>query len=191
MLAAILAFGLFGGHSARPCPNALFVECQDTRALAANAGFQLALHDFLGGAHERYLHGDKPLYGQVMDLIANPMQPGQAVGEDMRLFAGCRRFACPEKAALIIGRRGIIAIGIVDYSHGNPGLEVIVRRNDAGAWAPEGALKDWATAAVSKQAEHDHASMSLHEVRVRALDGEANAPPPPQARRKLFNLPAL
>ena len=95
MLAAILAFGLFGGHSARPCPNALFVECQDTRALAANAGFQLALHDFLGGAHERYLHGDKPLYGQVMDLIANPMQPGQAVGEDMRLFAGCRRFACP------------------------------------------------------------------------------------------------
>ena len=190
MLAAILAFGLFGGHSARPCPSSLFVECQDTRALAANAGFQRALHDFLGDAHERYLHGDKPLYGQILDLIADPMRPGEDVGEDMRLFAGCRRFACPEKAALIIGRRGIIAIGIVDYSHGNPGLEVIVRRDDAGVWASEDALKAWATAAVAEQADHDHASMSLHQVRVRALEGEQDAPPP-LARRSFFNLPPL
>ena len=190
MLASILVLGLFGGPGPRPCPSAQFVQCQDTRALAANPGFQSALRSFVGDAHERYLHGDKPLYGQVMDLIAKPQLPGQQVGEDMRLFAGCRRFSCPEKAALIIGQRGIIAIGIVDYSHGNPALEVIVRRNDAYTWGPEQALKGWATAAVSKEAEMQHESMSLHQVRVRALDDEPN-PSAPTPRRRFFNLPPL
>ena len=191
MLGAILALGLFGGPRPQPCPSARFVQCHDTRALAANPGFQQALRLFVGDAHERYLHGDKPLYSQVMELIADPQAPGRGVGEDMRLFAGCRRFACPEKAAVIVGQRGIIAIGIVDYSHGDPGLEVIVRHADASAWAYRNALTDWAQAAVAGQAAHDHASTSLHEVRLRALDSETASAAGQAPRRRLFNWPNM
>ncbi len=191
MLGAILALGLFGGPRPQPCPAARFVQCEDTRALSANAGFQQALHQFVGDAHERLLHGDKPLYDQVLQLIANPQAPGRGVGEDMKLFAGCRRFACPEKAAVIVSQRGIIAIGIVDYSHGDPGLEVIVRHADASALAYQNALKDWAQAAVAGQAAHDHASMSLHQVRIRALDSETASNATQRARRHLFDMPNM
>ena len=104
MLAVILVFGLFGPPKPVPCPSRDLVQCVDTRALNANPGFPLALHDFLGVAHERLLHGDRPLYDQVLELMARP--DGQAapkVGEDMRLFAGCRKMACP--ACRIVKRR--------------------------------------------------------------------------------------
>lgn len=189
MLAAIVAFSLFGAPKPLPCPVHAFVECADTRALTADADFQLALHDFLGGAHERLLHGDRPLYDQVLELMANPDRAAPQVGEDMRLFAGCRRMSCPEKAAVIVGHRGIVAIGLIDYTHGEPGLEMIVRRSGDGAWGPEQALRSWAEGCVANQAEHDHANTALHDTRVRALDEEAaNAP---KARRGLFSLPPL
>lgn len=194
MLAAILAFGLFGAPKPQPCPPRAFVQCADTRALTANPGFQAALHDFLGAAHERLLHGDRPLYDQVLELMARP-DGGAApqVGEDMRLYAGCRRMACPEKAAVIVGQRGILAVGLIDYTHGDPALEVIVRRADNGAWGPEQALRSWAEGAVARQAEHDHANTSLHDMRVRALDQAASADPPPTRHglRGLLSLPRL
>lgn len=194
MLAAIVAFSLFGAPKPLPCPSRAFVQCVDTRALTANPGFQVALHDFLGASHERLLHGDRPLYDQVLELMARP-DKGAApqVGEDMRLYAGCRRMACPEKAAVIVGHRGILAVGLIDYTHGDPALEVIVRHADNSAWGPEQALRSWAANAVAVQAEHDHANTSLHDTRVRALDEEAAAGPPPAKRglRGLFSLPRL
>ena len=132
MLAAIVAFSLFGARKPLPCPDRAFVQCVDTRALTANPGFQVALHDFLGGAHERLLHGDRPLYDQVLELMANPDRIAPEVGDDMRLYAGCRRMACPEKAAVIVGQRGILAVGLIDYTTGDPALEVIVRLFQTG-----------------------------------------------------------
>jgi hypothetical protein len=166
----------------------------DTRALTANSGFQEALHDFLGAAHERLLHGDRPLYDQVLELMAKP-ENGAApkVGQDMRLYAGCRRMSCPEKAAVIVGDAGILAVGLIDYTHGDPGLEVIVRRADGAARGAQQALHTWASGAVAQQAEHDHANTSLHDTRVRALDEEALAGPPPTRHglRALLSLPRL
>jgi hypothetical protein len=163
----------------------------DTRALTANPGFQTALHDFLGASHERLLHGDHPLYDQVLASMAKPDSAAPPpVGEDMRLYAGCRRLACPEKAAVIIGQRGIVAVGLIDYTRGDPCLEVIVRRDDDSLWGPEQALKTWAEIAVAQQAEHDHANTGLHEIRVRALDQEGAAGPPP-AKHGLSSLRSL
>lgn len=194
MLAAILAFGLFGAPKPLPCPSGDFVQCADTRALTANPGFQAALRDFLGASHERLLHGDRLLYDQVLELMAR--QEGGAaphVGEDMRLYAGCRRMACPEKAAVIVGQSGILAVGLIDYTTGDPALEVIVRRADNSARGPQQALRAWAQNAVAEQADHDHANMSLHDTRIRALDQEAARGPPPARRglRSLLSLPRL
>lgn len=194
MLAAFLAFGLFGSPKPQPCPARAFDQCVDTRALTANPGFQEALHDFLGASHERLLHGDRPLYDQVLQLMAKP--DGRAaprVGEDMHLYAGCRKMACPEKAAVIVGQRGILAVGLIDYTTGDPALEVIVRRADNSAWGPEQALRSWAEGAVARQADHDHANTSLHDTRVRVLDeaAEADAPPPKHGLRHLLSLPRL
>ena len=72
MFAAILALGLFASPPPTPCPATQFVRCADTRALVANPGFREALQAFVGEAHARYLHGDRPLYGQVLELIAKP-----------------------------------------------------------------------------------------------------------------------
>jgi hypothetical protein len=193
MLAAIVAFGLFGAPKPLPCPSRAMVECADTRALTADPGFQSALHDFLGASHERLLHGDRPLYDQVLELMANPERAAPRVGEDMRLYAGCRRMACPEKAAVIVGERGILAVGLIDYTTGDPALEVIVRHADNNAWGPEQALRSWAEGVVAHQADHDHANTSLHDTRVRALDDEALAGPPPARRglRSLLSLPRL
>ena len=197
MLAAILAFGLYGAPQPQPCPPKALVQCADTLALTANYGFQIALRDFLGASHERLLHGDRLLYDQVMELMARP-DGGVAphLGDDMRLYAGCRRMACPEKAAVIVGQRGIVAVGLIDYTHGDPALEVIVRRADNTAWGPQQALRAWAEGAVTQQAEHDHANTSLHSTRVRALDTEGAAGPPvarPSLRglRDLLSLPRL
>src|ERR1700748_1928701 len=113
MLAAIVAFSLFAAPKPLPCPARAFVQCADTRALTANPGFQAALHDFLGASHERLLHGDRSLYDQVMELMARPdAAAAPRVGDDMRLYAGCRRMACPEKAAVIVGQQGIVAGGL-------------------------------------------------------------------------------
>lgn len=193
LAAAILVFGLFGPPKPQPCPAQAFVQCADTRALTANPGFQAALHDFLGASHERLLHGDRALYDQVLELMARPEHAAPQVGEDMRLYAGCRRMACPEKAAVIVGRRGILAVGLIDYTRGDPALEVIVRRADNTSWGPRQALQTWAAAAVSQQAEHDHANTSLRDIRVRALDEEAAAGPPPfrHGLRSLLSLPRL
>jgi hypothetical protein len=194
MLAAIVAFSLFGAPKPLPCPSRAFVQCVDTRALTANPGFQAALHDFLGASHQRLLHGDRPLYDQVLELMARP-DKGAApqVGGDMRLYAGCRRMACPEKAAVVVGQSGILAVGLIDYTRGDPALEVIVRRAGSDVRGPERVLRTWAERAVAVQAEHDHANTSLHDTRVRALDEEAAAGPPPAKRglRGLLTLPRL
>ncbi len=188
MLTAILAFSLFGAPKPLPCPAHAMAQCADTQALAADPEFQTALRDFLGAAHERLLHGDRPLYDQVMELLAKSEQSAPKVGEDMRLFAGCRRLSCPEKAAVIVGSRGILAIGLIDYTHGEPGLEVIVQRSDATVWGPQQALRAWAEHAVSSQADHDHANTALSETRIRALQEE---PAARAERRGLFSLPRL
>ena len=187
MFAAILAFGLFGAPKPLPCPAHALAQCADTRALTADPDFLADLRTFLGPAHERLLHGDRPLYDQVLELLAKPDPNAPQVGEDMRLYAGCRRLACPEKAAVIVGQRGIEAIGVIDYSKGGPDLEVIVRRS--GAWGPQQALRSWAEVAVTHQAEHDHANMSLRATRVRALEEETAGGPTPERRR--FSLPHL
>ena len=188
MFAAILAFGLFGAPKPLPCPAHALARCADTRALTADPDFLAALRDFLGPAHERLLHGDRPLYDQVLELLAKPDPNAPQVGEDMRLYAGCRRLACPEKAAVIVGQGGIAAIGVIDYSKGDPDLEVIVRRSGAPAWGAQQALRSWAEVAVTHQAEHDHANMALRQTRVRALEEETAAGP---ERRHLFSLPHL
>ena len=194
MLAALVAFGLFGTPQALPCPSHALVQCADTRALTADPAFPVALHEFLGASHERLLHGDRPLYDQVLELMAKP-QSGSApqVGDDMRLYAGCRRMACPEKAAVIVGGRGILAVGLIDYTHGDPALEVIVRHADVAASGPEAALKTWAQNCVAQQAERDHASTGLHGMRVRALAEEPAGGPPTPHRSLLsrFSLPRL
>lgn len=191
MLAAIIAFSLFGAPRPLPCPARAFEQCADTRALTADADFRVALRDFLGPAHQRLLHGDRPLYDQVLELMAHPDRSAPRVGEDMRLFAGCRPRSCPEKAAVIVGERGILAVGLIDYTQGEPQLEVIVRRSGPGVWGPEQALRTWAEDAVASQADHDHANTALAETRVRVLDEEAAARPKPVARRGLFSLPPL
>ena len=194
MLAALVAFGLFGTPQALPCPSHALVQCADTRALTADPAFQAALHQFLGASHERLLHGDRPLYDQVLELMAKP-QSGSAprVGDDMRLYAGCRRMACPEKAAVIVNEQGILAVGLIDYTHGDPALEVIVRHAYVAASGPEEALRSWAQSCVAQQAERDHANTGLHGIRVRALDEEPAGGPPTQHRslRNLFSLPRL
>jgi hypothetical protein len=192
MIAAIVAISLFGAPKPLPCPSRAFVQCVDTRALTANPGFQTALRDFLGASHERLLHGDRPLYDQVLELMARPEgRAAPRVGEDMRLYAGCRRMACPEKAAVIVGQVGILAVGLIDYTHGEPALEVIVRRADSSEHASERALRAWAETAVAAQADHDHANTSLHDTRIRDLEHEALAGGPPPERRGLRSLLSL
>src|SRR6202012_2811884 len=145
MLAAIVAFSLFGAPKPLPCASGAFAQCADTRALTANPGFQAALHDFLGASHQRLLHGDRPLYDQVLELMAKPERGSTPqVGEEMRLFAGCRRMSCPEKAAVIVSGATILAVGLIDYTRGEPALEVIVRRVDSSVRGPEEALRNWA-----------------------------------------------
>jgi hypothetical protein len=162
--------------------------------LTAEPSFQPALRTFLGASHERLLHGDRPLYDQVLELMAKP-DGGAAphVGEDMRLYAGCRRMACPEKAAVIVDEHGILAIGLIDYTHGDPGLEVIVRRSNLAAGEPGEALKVWAQDCIAQQADHDHAGTGLSGMRIRALDEEPPGGPPKTQRslRGIFSLPRL
>ena len=189
MLSAIIAFSLFGAPKPLPCPARAYVECADTRALTADTDFRLALRDFLGPAHQKLLHGDRPLYDQVLELMGNPDRAAPQVGEDMRLFGGCRRMSCPEKAAVIVGRRGILAVGLIDYTRGEPQLEMIVRRSGPANWGPEQALRTWAEGAVTHQAEHDHANTALAQTHARSLDEEGVGSPKP--RRSLFTLPRL
>ena len=197
MLAAIIAFSLFSAPKPQPCPSRAFEQCADTRDLTANPGFQAALHEFLGASHERLLHGDRPLYDQVMELMARPDGTvAPHLGDNMRLYAGCRRMACPEKAAVIVSQHGILAVGLIDYTRGDPALEVIVRRADDSVWGCEQALRTWAESAVAVQAEHDHANTGLHDMRVRALDQEIAGGPPPARHglpsfRSLLTLPHL
>ena len=101
--------------------------------------------------------------------------------------------ACPEKAAVIVTQSGILAVGLIDYTHGDPALEVIVRHANVAAWGPEEALKTWAHDCVAREAEHDHANTGLNGMRVRALDEEpAGGPPTPhRSLRGLFSLPRL
>ena len=194
MLAALVALSLLAAPKPLACPSHDLVQCADTRALTAEPGFQPALRAFLGASHERLLHGDHPLYDQVLELMAKPDGASAPhVGGDMRLYAGCRRMSCPEKAAVIIGQHGILAIGLIDYTHGDPGLEVIVRRSNLAAGEPGEALKVWAQDCVAKQADHDHANTGLSGMRVRALDEEppGGLPKSQRSLRGIFNLPHL
>ncbi len=193
MLAAILALGLHLPFmdAAPACPPAVYVSCPDSRKLARNAGFQAALYRFTGDAHGAFLHGDKPLYGQVIQLISRPTQPVQELGGGARLFAGCKFLACPEKAAVIVDRYGVLAIGIIDYGDSSdPDLDIIVRRPDAGTQMRTAALKSWADAAVAKDSDSLHTRMKVRRVNVRALDYDRD-PPTPQRRRWLPAMPKI
>jgi hypothetical protein len=178
MLATILAFGLSlpWSRPSAPCPPTYFVVCPDTGHLSRNIGFQQSLHAFLGDSRAMYLHGDRPLYGQVIQLISVQAQPPRDLGGGQRLFVGCRRWSCPEKAAVIVDAREILAIGILNYrADSNPGLDVIVRRADSAASARAEVLRQWATAAVADDSDRMHSHMVLKGIKIRALDYE---PPP-------------
>jgi hypothetical protein len=179
MLVALMAFGLsfptFKGPP--PCPPDRYMACPDTHRLARNVGFQQALHRFVGEAHGAYLHGDKPLYGQVIQLISTQVQPPKDLGGGAMLFAGCKFLSCPEKAAVIVDRYGVLAIGILNYRSGSdPDLDVIVRRPDAATPARAEILKTWAQSAVSKDSSLMHTAIILRKVRLRSLDAEEFAP---------------
>lgn len=182
MLVALMAFGLslpWGRHQP-PCPPTRYIACANSHDLARNPGFQFALREFVGGAKGAYLHGDRPLYGQVLQLIDRPApQPVQEVGEGARLFAGCRLLSCPEKAAVILNRDGVLAIGILNYrDDSNPTLDVIVRRPDARTQVRAMVLKSWADTAVAADARNFHTRMAVKGVEIRVLDFDSAAPAP-------------
>jgi hypothetical protein len=193
MLVALMAFSLSLPWSkpSSPCPPTDYVACPDAHRLATNPGFKEALRRFVGDAHGSYLHGDKPLYGQVIQLISSPTGPARDIGGGARLYPGCRFLSCPEKAAVIVDRYGVQAIGIINYgSDSNPNLEVIVRRPDARTEARAEVLRTWADLAVAQDSSNLHTRMTVKAVRIRSLDFDG-PPPPPSRWRWPPTLPPL
>jgi hypothetical protein len=181
MLAALFALALTSPANAPSCATT-FIQCADTRALTANPNFQPTLRAFLGDSHERLLHGDKPLYDQVLDMLATPETQAPRVAQDYRLYAGCRKGSCPEKAAVIIGPKTIRAVGVIDYSKGDAQLEVIIRRADPAAKQITEALTAWGNTTITRQSDIDHTGMRLQATRVRTLDTAPAVKPTTTAR---------
>jgi hypothetical protein len=174
MFAAVLAFGLtLGGHKP-PCSAPLYAACANSRQLVSNRDFQAALRRFLGDHEGRYRRGTRLIYKEVAERLGEPKGPPVDIGAGARLFAGCRFIACPEKAAVIIDRTGVLAVGVIDYhSDVNPSLEVDVQRSGSEAAARAATLKVWADRAVADDSARMHAPIVLQHVTVRALREES------------------
>ena len=175
MFAALLAFSLsFGGHkSPRTCGPAPFAACETSRELITSKEFPPALKRFVGGAEAVYSQRKRPIYKEVIERLSVSGAPAQDVGHGARLFGGCRQNACPEKAAVIADRSGVIAIGVVDYrADFNPNLEVVVARAGPLANEQAAALKAWADREVAVDAEVQHAPIALQGVHIRSLREE-------------------
>jgi hypothetical protein len=173
MFAAILAFGLTLGSHKPPCVTPVYATCANARLLAASPDFQDMLKRFLGDTAGNYRQVDRSLYKEVIDRMFDPYAPPRDIGGGARLFPGCRFAACPEKAAIIMDRTGVLAIGVLDYhSDFNPGLDVIVERSGPLTTARAAVLKAWADQAVAEDAARLHGPIALKGVQIRALREE-------------------
>ncbi len=175
MFAALLAFSLsLGAHkSPRTCGPAPFAECETSRELVTSKEFPPALKRLVGGAEAAFSQRKRPIYKEVIERLKVSGGPAQDIGHGARLFGGCRQNACPEKAAVIVDRTGVVAIGVVDYrSDFNPNLEVMVARAGPLANDQAAALKVWADKEVASDAEVLHAPIALQGVHVRSLRDE-------------------
>jgi len=189
MFAAILAFGLTFGAPKPPCVAPLFATCANSRALWASKDFQEALQRFLGDAEGDYRQHDRSAYKEVVARLFDPYAPPRDLGGGARLYPGCRFAECPEKAAVIIDRSGIVAIGVLDYhSDFNPALEVLVQRSGPASAARAGVLKAWADQAVADDAARMHGPIVLKGVTVRALREETASAAPAKACSKVAAL---
>jgi len=173
MFAAVLAFGFaLGGHKAA-CAAPLYAACANSRQLIANKDFQATLRRFLGDREGSYRRGTRLIYKEIAERLGEPKGPPLDIGGGARLFAGCRFTACPEKAAVIIDRTGVLAVGVVDYhSDFNPALEVDVPRSGPQVAAQAMALRAWADKAVADDAAALHAPIVLQGMTIRALSEE-------------------
>jgi hypothetical protein len=116
-------------------------------------------------------------------MLGRPETSAPMVTQEFRLYAGCRKGSCPEKAAVIIGPRTIRAVGVIDYSKGDAQLLVIIRRGDAAATQLTQALTTWGNRTITQQSDLDHTGMRLQATRVRTLDTAPIAKPPTQQAR--------
>jgi hypothetical protein len=173
MFAAMLVFGLTLGSHKAPCSAPLYTACANSRQLISNKDFQATLRRFLGDREGNYRRGTRLIYKEVAERLREPKGPPLDIGAGARLFAGCRFTACPEKAAVILDRTGVLAVGVVDYhSDFNPSLEVDVQRSGPQAAAEAAALRAWANRAVAEDAATQHAPIALEGMTVRALREE-------------------
>jgi hypothetical protein len=170
MFAAVLAFGLTLGSHKPACAAPVYTSCANSRQLVASNEFQASLKRFLGDAEDNYRQADRQIYKEVVDRLHTPYAPPRDIGGDARLFPGCRFNACPEKAAVIMDKTGVLAIGVLDYhSDFNPSLEVLVGRSGPQATARAAVLKAWADKAVADDSARMHAPIVLKGMKIRAL----------------------
>ena len=173
MFAAVLAFGFaLGGHKPA-CSAPLYAACANSRQLISNKDFQATLRRFLGDREGRYRRGTRLIYKEVAERLGEPKGPPLDIGGGARLYAGCRFTACPEKAAVIIDRTGVLAVGVIDYhSDFNPALEVDVQRSGPQVAADATALRAWADKAVAEDAAAMHAPIAIQGMTIRVLREE-------------------
>ncbi|MDB5459431.1 MAG: hypothetical protein JWO72_1172 [Caulobacteraceae bacterium] len=172
MIAAVLALSLAWGGSrpARACGPAPYAACADSRQLLASKDFQASLKRFAGNAQAAYSQRDRSIAKEVAERLAAPAGPSEDLGRGVRLFAGCRTNACPEKAAVMLDRSGVLAIGVLAYhSESNPMLEVIAQRSGPQTAARAAILRSWAAKAVADDAARLHVPLVLQGVKIRAL----------------------
>jgi hypothetical protein len=179
MLVAVLAFGLtLKSFEPNSCAAPIAVNCASARQLANSDDFQAALRRFVGDAHGNYRRGNRLLYKEVEVRLAVPEDAPVDLGGGAKLFAGCMRFVCPEKAAVIVDASGVAAIGVLDYhSDNNPTLEVLVQRSGVQSTLRANILRAWADRAVARDAGLMHAPLTVRAMRVRALQEEKTAAP--------------
>jgi hypothetical protein len=173
MFAAVLVFSLTLGSHRPPCSAPLYAACANSRQLISNGDFRATLRRFLGDREGAYRRGTRLIYKEVAERLGEPKGPPLNIGGGARLFAGCRFTACPEKAAVILDRTGVLAVGVIDYhSDFNPSLEVDVQRSGPLVAAQAAALRAWADKAVAEDAATQHAPIVLKAMTIRALNEE-------------------
>jgi hypothetical protein len=176
MFAAVLAFGLTLSGRNPACSAPLYAACANSRQLVANRDFQDTLRRFLGDKEGSYRRGTRLIYKEVVERLGVPKGPPRDLGGGVRLFAGCRFISCPEKAAVIMDRTGVVAVGLIDYhSDFNPTLDVMVQRSGPQTNARASVLKIWADRAVAEDSATVHAPIAVKAVRIRALSEEVAA----------------
>ena len=186
MFAAVLAFGLTLGGHAPPCSAPLYATCANSRQLLSNQDFKAALQRFLGDKEGSYRRGTRLIYKEVVERLSVPKGPPQTLDGGARLFAGCRFISCPEKAAVIMDRSGILAVGVIDYhADFNPTLDVVVQRSGPQANARAAILKAWADRAVAEDAAAMHAPIAVKAVQLRALREDVATIQQPKACSKV------